>query len=138
MDLLSLVGNVASVLGLLVSVWVMKQVSDVKRQYLRQVRSPALLERLKEQEQRLSKLLLPSTLDTEQVRLVLASSESLLRNLRPKLTGSESKQVKSMISRVSRARTGAISRDVAVHIRADLVSIIDAATEQHKDTQWTH
>lgn len=138
MELLSAVGTVASILGLAASLWVLRQVSEIKRQYLRRVRSPALLKRLADQEQTLSKLLLPPTLDVAQVSVVLASSESLLRNLLPKTSGSESKRLKATIKVIARTRAEPIDKTATLAARAELVSAIEAATEQHKDTQWMH
>lgn len=136
MSFLGLIGNLSSIAGFVISCWVLWQVREIEKQYLRQVRAPALVRRLAEHEQNLSKLLLVPSLDNEEASVTLASSESVLRNLLPKLSGDEKKQTKSVVNKLARARSGTITRTVAIELRADIAGVLEAVREQQKDTPW--
>jgi hypothetical protein len=136
MDLLGGFDTIVDLVGLLTSLLVLRQLGEMRRQYLRQARGPALLKRLSELEGDLSKLLLPSSLDAEQLSVVFASSAALLSNLASKLSGDELKLTKSVIKRLKDQRAKPIDRTATLELRAGLVSVINAVSEHYNDTQW--
>jgi hypothetical protein len=92
--------------------------------------------RLQVHEQNLSKLLLVPSLDNQEASVTLASSESVLRNLLPKLSGDEKRQTKSVVKKLARARSEIVTRTVAIELRADIAGVLEAVREQQKDTPW--
>jgi hypothetical protein len=100
-DALDFIGNLSSIAGLIVSVWVLLRVGRISRSYLLQARLPDLRKKLRAHRSKLSTLLggYPDSWGEMQVELQMC--DATLRSLAGKL------------DRGGRARTRAIQADIA-------------------------
>lgn len=88
----------SSILGLLVSVYVLWEVRQIRRQFLLRLRISDLLQALQNQAAEMSIRLNDFEESRHEVQVILARCESTLRSILPKLSGAEKRPTKHLIT----------------------------------------
>lgn len=91
------IGSWSSILGLLVSVYVLWEVRQIRRQFLLRLRIGDLLQALQNQAAEMSTSLNDFEESHHEVGVIFAHCESTLQNLQSKLSGDEKRQIRNLI-----------------------------------------
>ncbi|MCI0693303.1 hypothetical protein L0337_15025 [candidate division KSB1 bacterium] len=136
MEAFSVIGNIASIIGALISVWVLLDVKRLRAHFLFRARIPDLMKLLKKHANTLSESLRNFVESQRDVESVLPVCESTLKNLKTKLYGDVRQTTKNLLGRIRR-RTKPTSRDQAWEIYEELQALIEALTHLWKDKKWS-
>jgi hypothetical protein len=135
MDHLSFAGNAASIIGLIMTIWVSLQVRGLRQQYLLQARSPALLKRIDFLARDLGKLLLLHSTESHEFDVALKRTEAALNNLGRKLPRSEAGRARKLSTNIGKLARPIARQDVEP-VYADLIGIAEAVRQLQQDTLW--
>ena len=95
---IGVIGTWSSILGFLISVYVLLEVRQIRRQFLLRIRIGDLLQALRIQAAEMSIRLNDFEESRHEVDIILARCESTLRSILPKLSGAEKRPTKHLIT----------------------------------------
>lgn len=140
MDSLSIVGNIASIAGLIISCLVLWGVNKIEKHYLFKARIPDLMKSLEEYAGNLITSF--DTKDTRDVVQVVVIIKSILKNLSRKVGSEISSEIDELNTKIeyyiktgSKAKYG--DNDNAYEIYTSLLAIIETLKQHHKDSEWS-
>jgi hypothetical protein len=144
---LSFAGNVASLVGLLISIAVLGQTKEIKRSFVLRARLPELSTDLKAISSELLKSLENAVADAQGSDAPILRLKSLLINLMPKVDGSQRKMARDLLKKCggiryrllfwqSEKRT-TLSNDKLWEIYGDTQGILEALVQARKDSKWS-
>jgi len=137
---LSLVGNLASIAGLIVSLLVLWGVRRIRLHFLLRARIPEIMKDLEDRADRFSKLLKEFESQRNQCKNEMSICQPVLHNLRDKLPRQSRTEVDSLLSTIKRVRGHGIvvSKDTAWEFYTDLQALIESVKQFEQDTKWSH
>ena len=129
-------GDVASILGLLVSIWVLIKVKAISNSYFKKVRLPALLQDLGKLTSKLSSDMGNTGGSEESLRLLIGKIEGLLTSLKKQVGGTLRTQLASVSKEISEYKRNGRTETKARDIYVACVTLSEALKEQVKDLEW--
>ncbi len=132
--ILSDVGSVASLVGVLFTAYAIYQLYQVKNQHLNRVRLPQILPKMNTTVTNLTKYLSGWPDHSDNMLIELSTLEGTLRNLKPKVSGELRNQIVSILEKVQQAlptihNMGPDSDKVKADVRVILSSICTLRTQ---------
>ncbi len=135
MDALSIIGNLASIIGALLSAYVLLDVKRLHDHFLLKARMPDFLKLLKQYVFTLSERLRKFDENTSEIETVLRQCESTLKNLISKVRGEVKQDTRNLLKRI-RKRIKPTNKDEAWEIYQELQALIEALKHMQKDIKW--
>lgn len=134
---LSNLGNVASILGIGLSLYVIYNVREIRKSYLFTARAPALLKSLRTHSSNIKDLLKEFETSIEQIEAELAKCSPVLDSLRTKVGRQERKSISKAVQLISANKSlSAGSKNAVWDIYKELLKVEEAMRNLHKDKQW--
>ncbi len=134
---MELLGNIASVLSVLITGWVLFELKRLRSQYLLQARLPDLVSSLKSKATELSKSLGDFRGSQHDIKAMLPIVTSTLKNLRSKLDGEPKSSVDRLIKYISHNELE-LDEEAAWLIYRDLLGVVETLKQFQKDIKWRH
>lgn len=134
---LSNIGNVASILGIGLSLYVIYNVREIRKSYLFAARAPDLLKRLRSHSSKIKDLLKEFETSIEEIEAELAKCSPVLDSLRTKVGRQERKSISKAVQLISANKSlSAGSKNAVWDIYKELLKVEEAMRNLHKDKQW--
>jgi hypothetical protein len=130
------IGSVCSILGLGVSIWVLWSVKRLRSHFLIKARVPELTKALASHAKTLSIVLGNYDEGSRDVKTTFKVCESTLKNLEPKLFGSEKIATKSLLKKLSKSQKS-LDKEKAWTLYNDLQALIESLKHLQKDSKWS-
>ena len=130
------IANVASVLGLMVSVWVLLDLKRIHTFYRLNARLPGYLKTLRSHATQLSNFLNDPAKNDLQIRKVLASLEGTLKSLEPKLSGDYKTSAAALTQSISKVGFDAVAEETARRVYLQLTQLNQRLKDHHEDIRW--
>jgi len=112
----AIIGSTASLVSLAITIWVLINVRNIKSHYVRAIRVPDLLKKLKTHTRLLSELMNDYGVSRDQIRREIAQCEVTLRSLHGKIDSQSRKEISSLIKTVQSYDWRAQDRDALYNI----------------------
>lgn len=136
MEAFFIIGNIASIIGAVISLWVLWDVKRLRAHFLFRTRIPDLLKSLKKHVNTLSESLRNYEENQRDIETVLPVCESTLKNLKAKVHGDARQTTKTLLEKIRR-RTKPTSKDEAWEIYDELQALLEALNHLWKDKKWS-
>lgn len=130
------VGAIASIVGALISGYVLWRVWGIEKRFLLRARLPELSETLGENASELSTRLQHFQDYKPEIEKVIADCEATLGNLRGKVKDVERKFVKRAQKLIRRKARRGLDRDITWEIYIALSTVIQSLKHFEKDLKW--
>jgi hypothetical protein len=134
-DQVGSVGSVASIIGAIISIYVLLTVRKIENQFLFRVRVPEILKALKKNAGDLNEQLRQFESSHKSIEIIFSKVGSILKNLVPKISGSTKKSAKIFAKKLQKAK-GKLSEDLAWALYTDLNAMIEELKQYHEDIKW--
>lgn len=134
---LSFFGNIASIIGLLITIVILKNVDTIKKGYLMKARLPAIINRLEKIRKECNSLFDDIPGNQEPIIAAFKRIKSILQNLEKKLDGDERRRTKKLINEIKKYDRP-ISNNFAWDIVQNTDAIIELLKQHQKDKKWGH
>lgn len=134
---LSNIGNVASILGIGLSLYVIYNVREIRKSYLFTARAPALVKSLRAHSSKIKDLLEEFATSIEEIEAELARCSPILESLKRKVGRQERRSISEVIQQIASNKslsTG--SKDTVWDIYKELLKVEEEMTNLQKDKQW--
>jgi len=131
------VGNISSIVGTVISIYLLSTVKKIKNHFLLRARVPEILKVLKKNANDLSDQLRQFENSQKNIEVIFGKIESILKNLVPKITGSTQKSAKFLVKKIQKNK-GTISEDLAWELYTELHAVIEELKQYHEDMKWDH
>ena len=130
--------SVSSILGLLITVWILLNLHGIRKDFLFRARIPQLIRKLKEHSSRLNKHLQDFSGSGQMIDLELGKCRANLRSLRSKLPRNSKRSVKKLEKQIQKntPTKSESSKDKIWEIYTDLNSLIEEMKNLEQDKQW--
>lgn len=129
-------GNIASIIGMGISLYVLFEVRNIKRRFLFKARIPELVASLRKQAKELNSLLRTFDRSANEIEAALSVCEATVANLAPKLQGETRKAARSFQEHVKQ-RQAPISKEYTYQLYAKLQALIEAVSHVERDINWS-
>lgn len=132
----------ASIIGSLISLWVLIQLQSVKKLFLRRARLPEIINTMRQSSGQISSLLDDWPINKRQLEKEFSTICGALFGLNKKLPKKESEKVDNLIIKIQRKglilnwRRPKHTKEYAWKIYADLSELIEIIDALHKDDRW--
>lgn len=126
---------IASILGFLISLYVLKEIKNITKKFLFRVRVPDLLASLKTIATDLSQNLNSFDESRREIDTCLSRCDSTLRNLIKKVDRETKKTTKQLLSSIKK-KSKPLNKDEVWNIFTDLLGLIDTLGHIQKDIKW--
>jgi hypothetical protein len=134
---LSNVANVASILGIGLSLYVIYNVREIRKSYLFTARAPALLKSLRTHSSSIKDLLKEFETSIEEIEAELARCSPILESLKRKVGRHERRSISVVVRQIASNKSlSAESKNTAWDIYKELLKIEEELRNLHKDRQW--
>jgi hypothetical protein len=153
MTLLNLIGNLASIAGLAITLLLFRKIKNIQREFLLTARLPELVNQLISNNNTLQELLAKSKESTKGAPYSLAkyvddsvevlmnatleTCKSNLINLSSKLQGETKTAATDLVTRIGRLTKGALEHLDITDIHARLTGVITQVENELQDKKWT-
>jgi hypothetical protein len=134
------IASVASIVGFFVSLYVLLEVRQIRKQFLLRLRISDLLEALRKQAAEMSSRLNDFEESQHEIEVILAQCESTLQNFLPKLSGVEKRPTKRLVKLLRsyhrsswRGKKHELDRDEAWRVYTDLQGVIESIGHLQED-----
>lgn len=135
-DLFFILGNMASIISLILTFYVFLDVRRIKSYYLFVGRVPKLIKQLQQDASNLLSHWDNFEESTLEIRQELAQSEVVLESLKTKLEGDTKKAVEQLIGDVKKYDQILKQRDFLLDIHLNMSKIIGRLKEMQEDRKW--
>ncbi len=135
MNNLSLFGSVASILGLLVSIYVLREIRNLKKKFLFRARVPQLLNAIKGYSKGISSKLRDFEGSKRELETDLSKCNATLKNLSLKVDGN-AKEITKRLTKKIRKQKQPLKKDEIWEIYNDLQALIESLSHLQKDIKW--
>jgi len=130
--------NVISVIGFIITIFVMIGVRQIRGQYTSRIRVPELRMRLVKHASQIGELLNDYSNNKDYISLEMANTEPVLQAIKKRLGWSERNKVKEAINRVNKLQTKLTSNEGEVRLIYNLLHGISSELEQWEiDQNWS-
>lgn len=133
---LSDAGNVASIIGFLLTVVVFFNLRSIKRFYVFKARAPELLERLIEQSSKIALYQNDFSNSFQEIDVEVARVEITLKSLKQKLRGSVKASTGRVLKQLEKYNKQSKSSENLWHLYVDLQKLIAEVRELQSDLKW--
>ena len=141
MDILSIAGNIASLVGVVISCYVVWDLQKIKKQFIFKARIPDLIKALEEHVKQLSASI--NTDDIRAIEQIISITNPVLDNLSKKVHSDIRKNINILIEEIQaydsmsnkELKSG---KDKAYKIHNSMLSIVEALKQQHEDSKWSY
>lgn len=135
-NLLSLIGNIASIIGALIAAYLLFELKRLRTHFLLKARFPGLLKSLSSYAVQLSYALQYGSKSQRDIETLLKVCEATLKNLYTKVSGLERQSTKSLIKKIKK-RKKPTNKEIRWEIYNDLQGLIEALKHFQKDSKWS-
>ncbi|MEK6299239.1 MAG: hypothetical protein AABO41_00830 [Acidobacteriota bacterium] len=137
LEWLNIIGSVASIVGIALSVYVIYNLRQIRRSYMFTARAPDLLKRLKAHSSQVKKLLIDFDNSRDEIEAELALCSAVLGSLLNKVSRNERKTILNVIQLIAENRTlGEQSKDQVWMVYKRLVGVGETLRNLQKDKLW--
>lgn len=133
---LSDAGDVASIIGLLLTFFIYFNLRSIKRFYVFRARVPELLERLIDQSSKIASYQQDFSNSLQGIDVEVAQVEITLKSLKQKLNGSVRASVVRVLKQLERYENQTKTSDNLWHLYIDLQKLIAEVHELQSDLKW--
>ena len=133
---LSDIGNVASILGLLITILVLINLRNIKRFYVFTARVPELLEKLGKHAGKISVFQKDFSNSGREIELELAEAEIVLKSLRTKLNRQAKSSAKRVLNTVKRYNRTNPNQESLWTVYVEIQKLISEVQELQSDLKW--
>jgi hypothetical protein len=134
---LSNIGNVASILGIGLSLYVIYNVREIRKSYLFTARAPALHKSLRTHSSNINDLLKEFETSIEEIEAEIAWCLPILESLKRKVGRHERKSISEVVQLISANKTlSGGSKNAVRDIYKELLKVEEAIRNLQKDKQW--
>jgi len=134
---LSNVGNVASILGIGLSLYVIYNVREIRKSYLFTARAPALLKSLRTHSSNIKDLLKEFETSIEEIEAELARCSPILESLKRKVGRHERRSISVVVRQIASNKSlSAESKNTVWDIYKELLRVEEELSNLQKDKQW--
>jgi len=127
--------SVSSILGLLITIWILFNLNGIRKDFLFKARIPHLIQKLEKHSSLLSTYLQDFVGSKQMINLELGKCRANLKSLRSKLPRSSRGSVKKLESQIQ-TNTPISSKEKTWAIYTELNSLIEAMKNLEQDKQW--
>lgn len=135
-DWLSIIGSIASFLGLILTLWVAFAVRDIKKRFSFKARVPNLVRQLKGHSSKISESLNDFPKFKEIIREELVKAEVVLKSLRGKVKGDPKKSVSELIKTVKQYNSENLTKDQTRDLYRAMIKVSAEIEQYQKDLEW--
>lgn len=136
-------GTISSIIGLIVTLFLLLEARKIQLSFLRRARLPALTKELNKSIPKISRSLGSWKTDDVKTKQEFAKVKALLENLKPKLTADEKKHINSFLVKLQprkyyiiRTSIFDLTEDLAWDLYTDLNLIATGLDQLIKDSKW--
>lgn len=129
-------GNVSSIAGLGVTLFVAWSVRRLRQQYSFKARLPQILHKLSERASALSSLLNDFERNRGDIQLELSQTKPLLKSLRSKLSRAQRKSCKNLNAEIDLALRVPVYRKSVWNVYVSIQTLIQELEELNQDLEW--
>ncbi len=137
------IASISSILGLLISIFILFKAREIHKSFLRRARLPAITRELAKTTSEISTKLKSWSKSKQPALDKLAKAKGLLENLKPKLPNDEEKQINNFLKNLHptkflfiKASLNKLTEDTAWSLYTDLGTIVTRLEELVKDSKW--
>lgn len=130
------VGETASVIGLLISIYVLYELKIMKRKFLFKARIPGLIRSLKTHATRISERFSDFDDSMRELETDLTRCAATLKNLRSKVGGDTRQATRQLLKQIQK-RKKPLQKEEVWQIYNDLQALIDILGHLQKDIKWS-
>jgi hypothetical protein len=135
-DLLSDIGTVSSIIGLLLTVIVFINIRKIKNFYLFRARVPELIDKLSVHSSNIASYQYESSDSLQNIPLELAKAEVVLQSLEKKLKGQTRISVQELLKIVREFDVSNNTRDDLWNIYVGMMKVIEQIKDIQEDLRW--
>jgi hypothetical protein len=128
--------NICSVLGLLVTLYVLKELNKIRRNYLLKARIPELMNSITSYSSKLNDGLGDFETNKKEIEVTLTKCDSVLNILKSKVDGTAKKQSIKIINSINNKKER-LTVDKAWALYRDLLWLLECLKETERDIKWS-
>ena len=130
--------SVSSILGLLITIWILFNLNRIRKDFLFKARIPQLIQKLEKHSSLLSTYLQDFGGSRQMINLELGKCRANLRSLRSKLPRNSKRSVKKLEKQIQKntPTKAESSKDTIWEIYTDLNSLIEDMKNLEQDKKW--
>lgn len=136
-------GNISSIVGLVVTVFLFFEARKIRQSFLRRARLPEITRELTRNTSSLSNALKDWPIDSTPALEIFAKVKGLLENVRPKIPKEEQKHITALLKKLQprknlffKSKLTELSEDSAWDLYADLNTVVTSLEQLTKDSKW--
>jgi hypothetical protein len=133
---LSDIASVASIAGLLITIWVAANLRKIKTFYLFTARVPQLARRLRQHSSALATYMNDPVSFQEKIREEMVAAEVTVDSLQRKLGGHSKKTVRNLLTNVRRASEGEFSPPAIREVYLLMIHVNEQLKDLQSDLKW--
>ena len=134
--MLSILGNIASIVGLALTILVFLNTKKIKEYYLLRARVPELIDKLTECSSKLAEQHREFEESRDLISVELGRAEVVLKSLEAKLKGRGRDSVRSLIKSVKNYDVKTQERDSLWAVYVGMTKVIDELRDLQEDLKW--
>ena len=134
---LSNIGNVASILGIGLSIYLIYNVREIRKSYLFAARAPDLLKRLRSHSSKIKDLLQAFDVSKHEIEAEFARCSPILESLKRKVGRQERKSISAVVQIIAAKKSlFAVPKDAVWDMYTELLRVEEELSNLQKDKQW--
>jgi hypothetical protein len=122
-EILGHLGNIASIISLVMTIFIFFSVKNIKEHFIARIRLPGLNKTLKDHSKKINSYLSDFDNNERVIKTEIKCFESTLKNLKSKVPGKNRKEIKQVLRKIKKV-TNPITNDEAWEIYNDLLATI--------------
>jgi hypothetical protein len=135
-NLFSSIGNIASIIGVLITAYLLFELKRLRTHFLLKARFPSLLKSLSSHANQLSNVLQYGSKSQRDIETLLKVCDATLKNLYTKVSGLEHQSTKSLIKKIKKLKKPT-DKEIIWEIYDGLQGLIEALKHLQKDSKWS-
>lgn len=135
-EVLSVIGDVVSIISLLLTIFVYYNVRKLREHYMFRARAPEIIRRLLAHSSNLANYLNTFMESLPQIDLELRLAEVQLRSLGKKLRGQPKKSVRQLLKSIKAYDINEQGDEELRRVYVELMKVIEEVKEHRKDLDW--
>ena len=133
---LSHLGSLASLVGLVLTVWVLKSVSDLQSFYIAKARISVLLQIISHDASMLSEAII-APVDPQKIKELLIHLRVHLESLEKKMPRSERRRIRDLTLRIGQSVNASLSEHRIRYLYLEIQYILESANTFLDDLDWS-
>lgn len=137
LEWLSIIGSVASIVGIGLSIYVIYNLRQIRKSYIFTARAPDLVKALRSHSSKIKDLLNEFETSIDEIEAELARCSPVLESLRTKVGRQERRSISDVVRLISANKTlSAGSKNAVWDIYKELLKVEEEMRNLQKDKQW--